>query len=223
MLTNRFCQHDSPRESNTAPAMQRFIFTLIAALLLLQPSQAQNAWLPAIEATSEGHHINVTWTCTPSSETTYTVERSKFGELWETVSTTDRLEDINTTVDASPMHGLSYYRISKTDAWGNSTARPSIPVRMERNALDFTVTPHPATGNFFTITLKNSKLAGEGPISISVVDLTGQYQLREERAAFDRNGRLAMRPAQPLQTGMYVVVLQRGAQRCAHQLLVVNE
>ena len=208
----------------TAPAMKLLFSTLIAATLLSYTSTAQTTWAPALDATSEGNHINVAWTAAPtSSPATYTIERSKFGEQWEVVSTTDRLESINTTIDARPMHGLSYYRISKTDAWGETQASAAVAVRMEHNALDFNVTPHPATGNFFTIALKNAQTATDGPISVSIVDLTGQYQLRETEVAFNRNGRLAMRPVHPLATGMYVVVLERGGQKCSHQLLIVNE
>ena len=203
--------------------MQRIMFTLLAALLLLQPIKAQTSWAPALEATSEGSQITITWTHTATDAATYTVERSKFGELWEAISTTDRLETINTTVDASPLHGLSYYRIAKTDAFGQRSTSNSVPVRMEHNALDFSITPHPSRGNFFTIALNNRTLPGDAPMTISVVDLAGQYQLREENASFNRNGRLVMRPAQTLKSGMYVVVIERGAQRCARQLLVVND
>lgn len=205
--------------------MKRSVIITVFGLLFSTSLLAQSGLMEAFTATAQATSVKISWT-TNQPATSYQVEHSKFGDQWTAIknSSYTAIADAQTAtiLDDEPMAGLSYYRLRSTDTWGKEQISAAIAVRMEHNPLEFKVSPHPARGNFFVISLANMEAANK-PISVAVVDLTGQVQLEEKDVRFNTNGRLALRPSKLLPTGMYVLVLQRGSQRCSHQLIIVNQ
>ena len=79
----------------------------------------------------------------------FTIEKSKNGSDWETVSTTAGAEHSNTllkydTKDAHPFNGFSYYRLKQTDIDGTSTLSKIEIVSFLSNG-NLLISPNPTT------------------------------------------------------------------------------
>lgn len=110
--------------------------------------------LITFEAIKNGSNVEVFWSIkSTSNNKIFTLERSKNGVNFETVSvidaantTTDVIQYIET--DFKPYEGISYYRIKLTDSYNDHYYSHVVMVNNTDNKNKITIYPNPYTGDF---------------------------------------------------------------------------
>lgn len=106
------------------------------------------------EAIKNGSKVEVFWSIkSTSTNKKFTLERSKNGVNFETVSvidaantTTDIIQYIET--DFKPFEGISYYRIKLTDSYNTHNYSHVVMVNNTDKNNKITIYPNPSTGDF---------------------------------------------------------------------------
>lgn len=94
--------------------------------------------------------VNLHWTTASElNNDFFTIERSKYGEIWEEVRTISGAGDSQTTMnyqtlDEEPIDGISYYRLKQTDYDGTSTYSDIRSVNYAQGSVTVEIYPNPA-------------------------------------------------------------------------------
>jgi hypothetical protein len=109
------------------------------------------------------------------------------------------------TLDASPLAGLSYYRLRQVDADGTRAYSPVVAVRFDGQAAApaLVAYPNPTAGQGFQLLITN--LAANGG-TVRLFDNVGRLVLT--KVAATGTAGLTIQPAQPLAGGIYIATWQ---------------
>lgn len=123
--------------------------------------------------------VDVKWaTATEISNDYFTVERSADGISFEEVGSVDGAGNSNSKknyalVDASPLQGISYYRLKQTDFNGTYTYSQIASVELIDKDIPFvSLYPNPSDGDYLNLKFKN--INTNESISIKVMDNLGK-------------------------------------------------
>jgi len=104
------------------------------------------------DARSAGDRVAVSWvTATEINNDYFTVERSRDGESFEAIGSrkgagNSSVEQYYTFLDASPLAGISYYRLRQTDFDGKFSYSETVAVDLHRKASSlFSLSPNPSS------------------------------------------------------------------------------
>jgi autotransporter-associated beta strand protein len=102
-------------------------------------------------ATCSDNKVDLPWsTASETNNDYFTIERSKDGEIWETVTVVKGAGNSNSTIDYnaqdnSPSSNVSYYRLKQTDFNGKTVSFNPVAVSCNSNSTDyFVLKPNPA-------------------------------------------------------------------------------
>lgn len=151
-----------------------------------------NAWWTLVDKTSplpvsfigasincDRETIEILWsTASEFNNDYFSVERSRDGKSWETISIVKgagNSSDIKnySAFDRKPVTGIKYYRIKQTDFDGKSDYSEIINGTCDEAAqISLSVYPNPSIGNGY-VTLKLSDVLND-PVAIRIVDIYGR-------------------------------------------------
>jgi trimeric autotransporter adhesin len=170
--------------------------TLVSFSAKVKNSQVALTWVTASELNNKG----------------FEVQRSRDGQVFETVLTRDGQGTTNATttyneVDRKPLNGLSYYRLKQVDLDGTSSYSSLVPVNF-LNSGDVTMYPNPVED------LLNINVGGsaEGMTAV-ITDMTGRLISTRKLGA---DSKLDMTG---LQAGTYLVTVGEGDAKVTRRIV----
>ncbi|MGI4969421.1 MAG: T9SS type A sorting domain-containing protein, partial [Janthinobacterium lividum] len=163
-------------------------------------------------AVRQGAAVRVAWTTASEQNSAYfLVQRSADGRTFADVqrvaaqgSTTSRHD--YAALDATPLAGLSYYRLRQVDSDGQAAYSSVVAVRFEgeQPATPLLLAyPNPATAQGFHVLATNLGTTGG---TVQVLDNVGRLVLTH--VAAPGTAEAAIQPSQPLASGIYFVTWQ---------------
>ncbi len=166
------------------------------------------------EAKIDDKVVKIEWvTQTETNNDHFAIERSREGQLWETIglkkgngNSTSRI-DYN-LIDEKPLQGISYYRIKQVDTDGAFTYTPIQSVN-NKDEFDFTVYPSPAKDEFKINT--NNKTVD----NLEIFDLLGN---RIDLPFTHENGEYIFNISQ-VKKGVYTIIMTIGDQKITRKLI----
>lgn len=159
------------------------------------------------EAIKSGSKVEVFWSVKSISNNKYfTLERSKNGVNFETVSnidaansTTDIIQYIET--DFKPLEGISYYRIKLTDSYNTSSYSQVVMVNNPRDKNNMTIYPNPSTGDF-KISLKSIE---NREVLVVLRDLEGKEYYSKVLIELENSEIIGIDLEKKLSPGTYII------------------
>lgn len=136
-------------QSNTVSSFSPFTFGSIG-IFNANPLPIE---LLNFEAILNDNQVDLNWsTASEKNNDYFTIERSKDGQVFETILTVDGPINGNSTslrnyfeVDYSPYSGVSYYRLKQTDFDGKTSYSNIVPVENNTGTTNLTIFPNPTT------------------------------------------------------------------------------
>jgi fibronectin-binding autotransporter adhesin len=168
--------------------------------------------LLSFTAARQGPAVRVAWaTASEQNSAYFLVQRSADGR---TFSDVEKVAALGTsfsrhnyaTLDATPLAGLSYYRLRQVDADGTNAYSAVVAVRFDGQfaAPALAVYPNPTrTGQSFQLLTTNLAAIGG---TVQLFDNVGRLLLSKVAAA--GTAELTIEPAQPLASGIYIATWQ---------------
>ncbi|QKG58226.1 T9SS type A sorting domain-containing protein [Hymenobacter sp. BRD128] len=210
---------DYPRGYTTSAGAQTAI-TTNSFFALASTNQVDNpltgtAPLPvelvSFTAARQGTTVRTAWTTASEKNSAYfVVQRSADGHTFADVIRVAALGNSlsrhdYTALDASPLAGVSYYRLRQVDQNGTSAYSPVVTVRFDEQpaAPALVVYPNPTAGQQFQLLTTN--LAATGG-TVQLLDNVGRLVLT--KAAAPGTVEMTIQPAQPLASGIYIATWQ---------------
>ncbi|HXC03954.1 MAG TPA: T9SS type A sorting domain-containing protein, partial [Bacteroidia bacterium] len=120
--------------------------------------------------------VDLVWTtASETNNRSFTIERTKDGDVWEPVNTVSGAGNSSTTLsyrdqDKKPLPGISYYRLKQTDYNGESTLSRSVAVNSKDQLDELRLYPNPAT----TQAMLSFLAPNSGEAEIQICDCTGR-------------------------------------------------
>ncbi|RZL16178.1 MAG: T9SS type A sorting domain-containing protein [Hymenobacter sp.] len=163
-------------------------------------------------AVRHGAAVHVAWSTASEQNSAYfVVQRSANGSSFEDVQRvvaqgTSASQHDYAALDATPLAGISYYRLRQVDIDGKYVYSPVVTVRFEGQAAAMpalSAYPNPASGQSFQLLATNLSTTGG---TVQVLDNVGRLVLTQVIAA--GSAETTIQPKQPLASGMYFVTWQ---------------
>jgi fibronectin-binding autotransporter adhesin len=165
--------------------------------------------LVVFTAVRQGSAVQVAWvTASEQNSAYFSVQRSADGRTFSDLqrvaaqgSSTSRHD--YAALDASPLPGLSYYRLRQVDNDGKESYSPAVAVRFEGQQTIPTLLayPNPATAQGFQVLATNLSTTGG---TVQVFDNLGRLVLTHVAATAEAT----IHPNRPLASGIYFVTWQ---------------
>lgn len=164
------------------------------------------------------------FTYTETNNDFFTIERSKDGSVWETVTTVEGAGTTNSitqysATDVQPYSGVSFYRLSQTDFNGDSKQLKTISLNVDAvvGALPV-IYPNPGDGTAINIDYTS---ANNGKVIIEVINVSGQMVYsREINVEAGLQNHLELRPRTSMPSGKYFVRIIDGEKNYTDQLII---
>jgi hypothetical protein len=120
-------------QTNPETELMRLLLSLVIASFLFSPATAQTKQITitSLNAVPRDQQVLLSWTPGQTGVLSYVIEKSKNGTdfvAFSTVQGSDNALEFFET-DFQPYEGLSYYRISVTDANGVTSFSNTVPVK----------------------------------------------------------------------------------------------
>ncbi len=180
--------------------------------------------LLSFNAIAKDRKVEITWTTASEiNNDFYTIERTKDGLSFETVSTIDGAGNSTTLIDYfdtdySPYEGISYYRLKQTDFNGTFSYSNLIPVNYYFGDDGFTVYPNPTTIEAqLTLDLTGLK---DQEVLVVVRDVQGKEFYSKVNLISENNQLIALDLENRLVAGVYVVVASSSNKIYSQKLIV---
>lgn len=154
-----------------------------------------------------GNEVDVKWTtATEINNDFFTVERSADANEYNTIAILDgagnSISNINySTLDASPLSGLSYYRLKQTDFDGNFSYSNIVPIEIEKNNFEIVNTFNSIEQNMLEITLN---CTGNCLINFELYDMIGKNVYSSVVDATGKSIKIDV-PTNTLSKGIYML------------------
>lgn len=152
--------------------------------------------------------VDLTWSTVSEVDNEYfTIERSADGRNFsfltriEGAGNSTVLQQYQTT-DDHPLKGVSYYRLSQTDADGQTTSFDMVAVNNDNAISDIAVVPNPIIGNATLFFGAGAK----GACDITIYDLSGRKLYSEQVNAQKGRNRVELKTV-GFPSGMYLAVI----------------
>ncbi|HEU4717033.1 MAG TPA: FG-GAP-like repeat-containing protein [Bacteroidia bacterium] len=161
--------------------------------------------------------VKLTWsTASETNNDFFTVEKTRDGTNFETVTTVDGAGNSTQTlhyetVDEHPYDGLSYYRLKQTDFNGHATYSGVVPVEFDNGGALFNMYPNPSDGTVH-FTFPGDP---EEEVTLRVFDLSGREVSTKTAAASS-----LMSDVEIFEPGIYIVRIEKGGKQFCRRLVV---
>jgi hypothetical protein len=142
----------------------------------------------------------------------YTVERSKDGEIFESIGTVDGAGNSNSTIeytmlDNNPYIGTSYYRLKQTDFDGKFEYLGVVAVKIKSAFEDLTIFPNPVEGiGYLTF---NASVTSN--FIVEIYDVAGKKVVSENYTTAKGSNTFTLN-TEALSQGMYFLNLNNGVE-----------
>lgn len=166
--------------------------------------------LTRFDAVANGDVVDISWTTASEKDNAFfTVERSRDGLAFETLSTQKGAGNSTTLTnyhekDVKPFDGLSYYRLKQHDINGRYNYSAIVAVdRSQLRDAEILVFPNPSDGNI------NLKLKGfeKQAIELTVTDAIGRFCLSRSTTVQEAEESIRLYSETPLAPGTYVLTI----------------
>lgn len=157
----------------------------------------------------------------------YTIERSADGIVFQAVGTKkgagNSSEVLNYSfIDASPLKGISYYRIKQTDFNGEYDYSKTIVIRQFTSVLvpeSYKLYPNPVINDVVNINITNLKI---NTVYVSITDVLGKTQLEKYVTVYDRKIAISVSDnvGNRLKPGLYTLKVIAGNQVIQEKLII---
>lgn len=157
--------------------------------------------------------VDLNWTtATETNNDYFTVERSQDGVEFETLDVTDGAGNSTSIlnysiVDANPLQGLSYYRLSQTDFDGTRKYSEIVSVEKNNTGFEITHTAEETPGQlsiYFNCT-------GNCNVNIELYDIRGRKIYSSKRLALEKESSLTI-PVSNFSNGIYLIKATNGSE-----------
>ncbi|MES2763299.1 MAG: T9SS type A sorting domain-containing protein [Bacteroidota bacterium] len=178
--------------------------------------------LLSFDAIMNDKKVDITWaTATESNNDYYTIEKSKDGISFETVSIVDAAGNSLSTVhysdvDYNPYEGIFYYRLKQTDLNGTFTYSKIVAVNYMISDDGFTMFPNPTDGNI-NLSLKGLQ---NQEVLVVVRDMTGKECFSKVILSQENNIVIAIDTEGTLAKGTYIVIASSNNKLYSQKILV---
>ena len=169
-------------------------------------------------ATARTNTVDLDWaTASERNNDHFTVERSADMGSWQAIATVAGAGNSTqvlhyTTVDGSPLPGISYYRLAQTDYDGTTVLSDAVAVHMDVMQPDVTLAPNPAQDEV-EVTLPT---AGQEGWRLTLLDQMGRPVFMAIKAT--ETGYLL--DVRSLPSGMYALRIEGNGLAWVEQLVV---
>jgi hypothetical protein len=165
--------------------------------------------------------INLNWATASEKDFDYfTVERSADAENFTAIGTVKGAGHSSTLkkygfTDPAPLKGKSYYRLKATDFDGSVEYHQTIKVEYEgfSPSSSFTIFPNPLESHTFTL---STNLKTDNQSIIRIFNMVGVEVFHKNIAS----GNAQFTFEKPLDTGVYLVVVQNATEKIQSRLMV---
>lgn len=154
--------------------------------------------------------VDLTWTtATEINNDYFTIEKTKDGSTFETVSTVDGSGNSSSIIeysdkDYAPYEGLSYYRLAQTDFNGEKHYSALVPVNYTMSDDGFTIYPNPAS-DASSVVMNLSFNEGQ-EVLVVVRDIQGKEFYSKVIVTTQNNELIAVDPEHKIAAGVYIVI-----------------
>jgi hypothetical protein len=178
--------------------------------------------LLSFDAIMNDKKVDITWaTATESNNDYYTIEKSKDGVSFETVSTVDASGNSLSTihyqdVDYKPYSGISYYRLKQTDFNGTFSYSRLAAVNYTTDEDGVTMFPNPTEGNI-SLSLKGLE---NQEILVVIRDVTGKECYSKVILSLENSEIIALDTEGILAKGVYIIVASSSNKLYSQKIVV---
>ncbi|MES2515066.1 MAG: T9SS type A sorting domain-containing protein [Bacteroidota bacterium] len=178
--------------------------------------------LISFDAIMNDKNVDITWaTATESNNDYYTIEKSKDGISFETVSIVDAAGNSLSTihykdVDYKPYDGISYYRLKQTDYNGTFSYSRIVAVNYTTDDDGITMFPNPTDGNI-SLSLKGLE---NQEILVVIRDITGKECYSKVILSIQNSDIVALDTEGVLAKGVYIVVASSSNKLYSQKIIV---
>ncbi|GAB3201623.1 hypothetical protein GCM10027293_24730 [Pontibacter aydingkolensis] len=182
--------------------------------------------LISFEGISTKSGIELNWsTASETDNAGFEVERSQDGKSFDKIETVagagnSTVKVSYTFTDATAGKGTHYYRLKQTDHSGAFEYSSLIAVTQTQSITtdNLSVYPNPATGNYFTVGLKNN-VASQSTTALQIMDTNGHVVYNQQVASGTQQMDLSLSELK-LPGGIYLVKLHYGSQTETKKLII---
>jgi hypothetical protein len=173
-------------------------------------------------AVMNNKQVDITWsTATESNNDYYTIEKSKDGINFESVSTVDAagnsLSLVNyKDIDTNPFDGISYYRLKQTDFDETFSYSKIVAVNYMLSDDGITIFPNPTNGEI-NISLKD--LEGQ-EVLVVIIDATGRECFSKVMLSQENQQLIAIDSEQKLASGTYIITASSSNKLYSKKIIV---
>ena len=171
--------------------------------------------LLAFTATADNHQVNLQWTTAAATNgESFTIERSKDGKSFETMSTVTGAgsgpsRDVYVATDYNPYSGTSFYRLKTTGPDGNTSYSKTIAVTIQVSAANtlFNLFPNPSKAKSM-VYLEVTGLRNSTGLSVEIYDMQGKQVYAKVEPIRDAGAhRIPIQTGSAFLPGIYNVVV----------------
>ncbi|MGZ3920635.1 MAG: T9SS type A sorting domain-containing protein [Bacteroidia bacterium] len=168
--------------------------------------------------------VNLKWeTASETGNSFFTIQRSRDGIIFEDIqqingSGTTQQSHIYNTTDEEPYNGVSYYRLKQTDYEGGNSFSDIKLVNLDKKENIIVIYPNPGDGTIVNIQLKN--VSENSDCVVRLYDMQGKQIDHTSRRINDSDYHMELKPINPLDKGIYLVVVDLDKEVFKYKLLV---
>lgn len=154
--------------------------------------------------------VDLTWaTASETNNDYFTIERTKDGSSFETVSTVDGAGNSTSVLeyterDYSPLEGLSYYRLVQTDFNGDKHFSPLVAVNYSFGEDGISIYPNPASDA--SEVMLNLNFPENQEVLVVVRDIQGKEFYSKVHITSENNQLVAVDPDHKIAAGVYLII-----------------
>ena len=177
--------------------------------------------LLSFDAIMNNKQVDVTWsTATETNNDYYTIEKSKDGINFETLSKVDAAGNsysiINyKDIDATPFEGISYYRLKQTDFNGTFTYSKIVAVNYSFTKDGFTIFPNPTQGEI-NITFEDLE---QKEVLVVIRDISGKECFSKVIITQENQQLIGIDSEHKLAVGTYIITASSNNKIKSHENL----
>lgn len=174
------------------------------------------------DAVTQGKKVKLNWSATEDAGTLgYEIERSNDNSSWTKIETVHAIGTTGTfsyeSLDASPLKGVSYYRLRLIESSGMNRFSPVKKVIIKDIESILTVAPNPAKDNL-TIRFESIET---GDLEINILDMQGRMMLSKKQRITTGSNNISFPLPETISSGTYVARIIVGSE-VVHKKLIVN-
>lgn len=178
--------------------------------------------LLSFDAIMNDKKVDITWsTATETNNDYYSIEKSKDGINFETVSIVDAagnsLSTINyKDIDVNPFDGISYYRLKQTDFSGTFSYSKIVAVNYTLSDDGITIFPNPTDGE---ININIKDLEGK-EVLVVIRDMTGKECFSKVIVSQENQQLIATDSEHKLASGTYIITASSSNKLYSKKIIV---